>query len=349
MDRAEDLFLDGDLHWHPFFDSAYSGGGFTLGAGYRGFVSSYNTVDLRGSITFSGYKRRREPSSSRRACSIAAARLSVIGGWREATQVGFYGIGTAQTSKDDRVNYSFTQPYVSAQLEVWPTRRRLRSSAAGSSTRSGTRSGSGRQPSVEEVYTPATLPGLGASPPTCTRRDRPALDWRTVARLRAARRLLRRDGARLRRPRRRLRLPPGRLRSHPAHPDPARRLGAVAAWPRRDDLRRRRRAGALLHAAGARRRLDRCAASRAGASAIDTACCCRPSGACWSTASSTSRSSTTPARSTARTQRPRPRRPEEATTASGFRLHGPLATPLRIELAKSNEGLVIVFSSKAAF
>ena len=33
----------------------------------------------------------------------------------------------------------------------------------------------------------------------------------------------------------------------------------------------------------------------------------------------------------------------------GFRLHGPAATPLRIEFAKSNEGLVIVFSSKASF
>jgi hemolysin activation/secretion protein len=33
----------------------------------------------------------------------------------------------------------------------------------------------------------------------------------------------------------------------------------------------------------------------------------------------------------------------------GFRLHGLAATPLRIELAKSNEGLALVFSSKAAF
>jgi hypothetical protein len=33
----------------------------------------------------------------------------------------------------------------------------------------------------------------------------------------------------------------------------------------------------------------------------------------------------------------------------GFRLHGPAATPLRIELAKSNEGLVIVFSAHASF
>jgi hypothetical protein len=33
----------------------------------------------------------------------------------------------------------------------------------------------------------------------------------------------------------------------------------------------------------------------------------------------------------------------------GFRFHGPIATPLRIELARSNEGLALVFSAKAAF
>ena len=33
----------------------------------------------------------------------------------------------------------------------------------------------------------------------------------------------------------------------------------------------------------------------------------------------------------------------------GFRLHSPIATPLRIELAKSNEGLALVFSSQASF
>jgi len=33
----------------------------------------------------------------------------------------------------------------------------------------------------------------------------------------------------------------------------------------------------------------------------------------------------------------------------GVRFHGPLATPLRIELAKSNEGFAIVFGASAAF
>jgi outer membrane protein assembly factor BamA len=33
----------------------------------------------------------------------------------------------------------------------------------------------------------------------------------------------------------------------------------------------------------------------------------------------------------------------------GLRLHGPITTPLRIEIARSNEGLHLVFSAAAAF
>jgi hemolysin activation/secretion protein len=33
----------------------------------------------------------------------------------------------------------------------------------------------------------------------------------------------------------------------------------------------------------------------------------------------------------------------------GFRLHGPAATPVRIELAKGNEGLALVFAASASF
>src|SRR6188768_3738116 len=56
LDRVEKILRKG-VRFHPFFDSAYSGGGFTLGAGYVSHVSEYNTLDFRGSITLSGYKR----------------------------------------------------------------------------------------------------------------------------------------------------------------------------------------------------------------------------------------------------------------------------------------------------
>ena len=163
IDRAEDILRTGGLHWHPFFDSAYAGGGFTLGAGYRRFVSPYNTIDLRGSITFSGYKRIEAKFMAPRLFD-RRGRLSVIGGWREATSVGFYGIGTGPTSVDDRVNYAFTQPYASTTLDFWPTRRLFLLQGGLELSQWSQESGGGSDPSVEEVYTPDTLPGLGASP-----------------------------------------------------------------------------------------------------------------------------------------------------------------------------------------
>jgi hypothetical protein len=49
LDRVEQIMTTGGLRLHPFFQSAYSGGGFTLGAGYRTAVSPYNSIDVRGS------------------------------------------------------------------------------------------------------------------------------------------------------------------------------------------------------------------------------------------------------------------------------------------------------------
>ena len=114
-------------------------------------------------ITFSGYKRIEAEFLAPRLFNRRGV-LSVIGGWREATTVGFYGIGTGPTSVDDRANYSFTQPYVSTTLDFWPTRR-LFVLRGGLEFSQWSQEGSdSSEPSVEEVYTPETLPGLGASP-----------------------------------------------------------------------------------------------------------------------------------------------------------------------------------------
>ena len=57
LDDVENTLLNGGVSLHPFFDNAYAGGGFTLGAGYARRVSSYNIIDFRGSVTFTGYTR----------------------------------------------------------------------------------------------------------------------------------------------------------------------------------------------------------------------------------------------------------------------------------------------------
>lgn len=163
LDNIEQSFMTGQIHVHPFFDSAYAGGGFTLGAGYLTHVSSYNTLDVRGSYTIKGYTRVEAAFLAPRLFDRRGV-LNVIGGWREATQVGFYGTGTENTSVHDRANYGFTEPYGSATLNVWPTRNLFFLGGGVEVATRNQEAGEGSAPSVEEVYTEQTLPGLGASP-----------------------------------------------------------------------------------------------------------------------------------------------------------------------------------------
>jgi len=178
--KLEEQFLTGALHWHPFFTSAYAGGGFTLGAGYATHVSAYNTIDVRGSWTPSGYLRLESEFLAPRLFDRRGT-LSVIGGWREATQVGYYGTGTGNTSKDDRANYSFRQPYASATLDLRPARNWLHLGGGVEYSQWDQRPGEGNKPSVEEVYTPETLPGLGAKVTYLHAQGTAAIDWRTSA------------------------------------------------------------------------------------------------------------------------------------------------------------------------
>ncbi len=179
VDRVEDLLLSGSLRWRPWFENAYAGGGLTGGAAYRRFVSPYNTIDLRGSITITGYKRLEAEFLAPRLFDRRGT-LSVIGGWREATQVGFYGIGTENTSIDDRANYAFRQPYLVSRIEVWPTRRLFVVGGGLEFAKWDLREPGGSQPPVEDIYTPETLPGLGASPTYLHLQGGAALDWRTA-------------------------------------------------------------------------------------------------------------------------------------------------------------------------
>lgn len=163
LDNLENALVTGQVRWHAFFDSAYAGGGFTLGAGYGTRVSAYNILDLRGSITVAGYKRIEAAFIAPRLFNRRAS-LNAVGGWREATKVGFFGVGNEHTSVDDRANYSFKQPYASATLDYSPRRNLLLLRGGVEVSQWNQGSGGGSQPSVEEVYTPQQLPGLGSSP-----------------------------------------------------------------------------------------------------------------------------------------------------------------------------------------
>ena len=346
FNRVEDLFLTGRLKVHPYFESAYAGGGFTLGAGYLTHVSSYNLIDLRGSITFSGYKRIEAAFLAPRLFDRRGV-LTAIGGWREATQVGFYGIGNETTSKDDRANYSFDQPYASVTLDVRPTRRYFVLSGGVEVAKWNQSGGSGNVPPVDEVYTPDTLPGLNTSPTYLHTQGTAAIDSRPspgYARrgtyvgatihdfhdpdgLYGFRRtdveaiqhipLLRETWVLSLHGRVELADEVGD-QTIPFYMLPSlgggSSLRGFASWRFRD-------LNALLLQADwrviANRFLDMALFYDAGRVAARTGDLTDG--------------------------------PLKSDYGVGFRFHGPLATPLRVEFAKSNEGLVIVFSAKAAF
>jgi hypothetical protein len=148
--KMEEYLLTGGVKWHPFFTSAYGGGGFTLGAGYLSHVGDYNTLDVRGSYTFSNYKRIEGEFVAPRLFD-RRGRLSLLGGWREAPQVNFFGVGN-ETDQDGRTNYGFRQPYGAALLEVRPTRGALVLTGGAEISQWDQFPGEGDSPTVGDVY-----------------------------------------------------------------------------------------------------------------------------------------------------------------------------------------------------
>ena len=174
--KFESILTGGVPKWHPFLDSAYPGGGFTLGLGYLHFVSPYNQIDLRGSYSALGYKRLEAEFSAPRLFH-RRGELTVLGGWREATQARFYGIGM-DTSPDDRTSYDFRQPRASASLTFWPTRRLWMLNGGAELSQWSQRPGEGNNPSVDVVYTPQELPGLGTTTTYLHSQGTVGFDWR---------------------------------------------------------------------------------------------------------------------------------------------------------------------------
>lgn len=175
--RAEDILVNGVPRWHPFFTSADYGGGFTLGAGYAHHVSPYNMIDVRGSYSILGYKRIEAELTAPRLFQRRGS-LSVVGGWREATQVAFYGVGM-DTSLDDRTNFDYRQPYASGVLTLRPTRRTFMLRGGLELSQWTIRPGEGEFRSVDDVYTPATLPGVNTETTYVHSQGTFGFDWRT--------------------------------------------------------------------------------------------------------------------------------------------------------------------------
>ena len=147
--------------FYPWFDSVYSGGGFTLGGGYRRFYGDRTSWDARALYSVKQYTLVELASD---AIGISEGRLDLhlVGGWRDATEVSFYGVG-GDTAADAKANFRLKQAFAGGAFHgrgpgplVFDVAMTYEDFAL--------ESGKGSSPSIEDAYTAETAPGLGDSP-----------------------------------------------------------------------------------------------------------------------------------------------------------------------------------------
>lgn len=175
MTRVEQTFIYPTHALHPFFESAYKGGGFAPGLGYMWHVSPYSSIDIRGSYSIKAYKRAEVEFVSPHLFQ-RHGKLQLLGGWREATEVAFYGLGM-ETTTADRANFGFQQPFGSALLTLRPIGNLLLLRGGVELSKWDVKTArAGRR--LEEFYTPSTLPGVGTTTTYLHTQGTAGFDWR---------------------------------------------------------------------------------------------------------------------------------------------------------------------------
>lgn len=173
--RLESVFVNSPSGFYPQFGSVYHGGGVTLGAGYRKFYGDNTSWNVNGLYSFKNYKLIEAGTES---SDHFAKRLSFGAklGWRDATQVGYYGLGT-QTNKENRTNFRFQQTYADGHAVFRPVWWFPIQGSVGAEHWE-TLQGKGNNPSIETTHSPETAPGLGANPSFLHSTLAVGIDWR---------------------------------------------------------------------------------------------------------------------------------------------------------------------------
>jgi outer membrane protein assembly factor BamA len=174
--RISDTFLQPRDGFYPYLGSVYGGGGFTPGAGFLRYYGDRSTFDIHGLYSFRNYKL---VEATTRSPGHAGGRLDLGArvGWRDATRVGYYGLGI-ESDKDDRANYRFKETYVGGTASLRPARWVTVGGGIAYEDYQ-LEPGQGSDPSIETRYTPETAPGLGASPAFVHTELTGGIDWRT--------------------------------------------------------------------------------------------------------------------------------------------------------------------------
>jgi Omp85 superfamily domain len=177
VEKLDQHLRSGHVSWHPYVATAYSGAGFTLGAGYTKFIGDYSTVDARGSMSLSGSKRLEVEAVFPRLLERRGV-LKIGTGWREGLDAPFYGIGN-DTLASSEANFDFRQYNTWTELQVRP--RRTPFLFGGTIEYMQIDQRFDLDTVFAQLFTPDKVPGVGAEPDYIHASGTVALDWRPAA------------------------------------------------------------------------------------------------------------------------------------------------------------------------
>ena len=145
---------------YPYFDSVYSGGGFTLGAGYRHFTGDRTHWNVAGLYSISSYKLIDAGVASRGHLS-GRLDLHASVGWRDATQVAYHGLGI--DSPAEGAAFRMQQTYGGGDVTL-RAKRWLVLTAGAAYEGYTIKDPTGDLISVESTFSPEAAPGVGVNP-----------------------------------------------------------------------------------------------------------------------------------------------------------------------------------------
>ena len=173
--KAEMLFLLDPSGFFPYFDSVYQGGGLTGGVGYRKFYGDNSFWEVKGLYSVLNYKLFEAGTVSKDHFNKRLTLGSRLG-WRDATQVAYYGVGQG-SKEENRTNFRFNETYGEGFAHFRPLPWfPIKGSVAFEQW--NTMEGKGSAPSIETLYTPSTAPGLGGDPTYVHTKVSAGIDWR---------------------------------------------------------------------------------------------------------------------------------------------------------------------------
>jgi len=175
FNKFQNMLLEAPSGPYPFLGSVYQGGGVTVGPGYRRYYGDNTAWHVHGGITIKNYKLLEAGTESKGHLNRRLSFGATLG-WRDATQVPFYGLGM-KTEKDDQTSFRFQQTSADGHMTLKPkTWAVIRANLAYEHWE--TKPGQGSLPSIEERFTPVTAPGLGSDPSFVHSQFSAGIDWR---------------------------------------------------------------------------------------------------------------------------------------------------------------------------